>query len=236
MAQRRMFSMAVVDTDFFLEMPVSAQLLYFHLGMRADDDGFVSSPKRIMRSVGCAEDDLRLLIAKNFVIPFDSGVCVITDWRLNNLIRKDRYAPSIYITEKSVISVLSSSRYTIGQPNDNQRLPQWSIGEVSKEEDKCPHEGTSSSSSAVGFFLQNINPSASQLSLDEIQGFTKVLPEALVTHAMQKALDEKKTAWSYIRAILRNWVERGYTCLADVQAGDGKHGAAKEVSCLDNLL
>ena len=122
MARRRMFSMDVVDTDLFLEMPTSAQALYFHLGMRADDDGFVSSPKRIMRSVGCAEDDLRLLIAKNFVIPFDSGVCVITDWKLNNYLRSDRYTPTIYISEKSFISMLSSGKYILGVPNDNQTV------------------------------------------------------------------------------------------------------------------
>lgn len=94
MAKRRMFSLDVVDTDSFLDLPASSQSLYFHLGMRADDDGFVSSPKRITAMVGAAGDDLKLLIAKGFVIPFESGVCVIRDWRVNNYIQRDRYTPS----------------------------------------------------------------------------------------------------------------------------------------------
>lgn len=100
MAKRRMFSLDVVDTDSFLDLPASSQSLYFHLGMRADDDGFVSSPKRITAMVGAAGDDLKLLIAKGFVIPFESGVCVIRDWRVNNYIQRDRYTPSIYTEEK----------------------------------------------------------------------------------------------------------------------------------------
>ncbi len=84
MANRRMFSLDVVDTDKFLEMPLSTQALYFHFGMRADDDGFVSSPKRIIKSLCCNEDDLKLLIAKGYLIPFESGVVVISDWNINN--------------------------------------------------------------------------------------------------------------------------------------------------------
>ena len=87
MAQKRMFSLAVVDTDKFLDMSSSAQALYFHLGMHGDDDGFVSSPKKIARTAGCNDDDLRLLAAKGFVIPFDSGVIVITDWNINNTLK-----------------------------------------------------------------------------------------------------------------------------------------------------
>lgn len=96
MANRRMFSLAVVDTDKFLDMPISAQCLYFHLGMHADDDGFVSSPKKIIKSTGCNNDDLRILVSKEYIIPFDSGVVVITDWKQNNYIQKDRYTPTIY--------------------------------------------------------------------------------------------------------------------------------------------
>lgn len=80
MAERRMFSKSVIDSDMFLDMPISAQALYFHLGMHGDDDGFVSSPKRIARAVGCNDDDLQILASKNFIIPFESGVIVIRDW------------------------------------------------------------------------------------------------------------------------------------------------------------
>ena len=95
MAKRRMFSLDVVDTDAFLDLPASSQSLYFHLGIRADDDGFVSSPRRITAMVSASADDLKLLAAKGFVIPFQSGVCVIRDCRINNYIQKDRYSPTI---------------------------------------------------------------------------------------------------------------------------------------------
>lgn len=112
MAQRRMFSLKIVDTDAFLEMPVSSQLLYFHLAMRADDDGFVSNPKKIMRFIGTQEDDLKILVAKRFILPFDSGVCVIKHWRIHNYIQSDRYTGTTYVEEKSRLRVKENGAYT----------------------------------------------------------------------------------------------------------------------------
>ena len=109
MANRRMFSLDVVNADKFLEMPASSQSLYFHLGMRADDDGFVSSPKSITRTVGSGIDDLKILISKGYVIPFDSGVIVITDWKANNLIKNDRYKPTRYQEEFKKLEVKDGS-------------------------------------------------------------------------------------------------------------------------------
>lgn len=129
MAKRRMFSLDVVDTDKFLEMPASSQSLYFHLGMRADDDGFVSSPKKITNMVNCSNDDLKLLLAKGFLIPFESGIVVITDWKVNNYIRGDRYSESQYKDEKKFLDTTNNGKYTmknnmdtIGIPNDNQNV------------------------------------------------------------------------------------------------------------------
>ena len=104
MAQKRMFSNAVIDNDRFLDMPLSAQALYFHLGMKADDDGFVGSPKKTVRAVNCSEDDLRLLIAKGFVLCFDSGVVVITHWNAHNTIQKDRYTKTMYHEEFALLT------------------------------------------------------------------------------------------------------------------------------------
>ena len=97
MARKRMFDLEVVDTDLFLEMPQSTQNLYFHLGMRADDDGFVSNPKKIIRTIGANEDDLKILFSKQFVIPFESGIVVIRHWKLNNYLRKDRHTDTTKI-------------------------------------------------------------------------------------------------------------------------------------------
>lgn len=114
MAQKRMFSLQVVDTDKFLDMPCSAQALYFHLGLHGDDDGFVSAPKKIARSSGCNDDDLRILAAKGFIIPFKSGVIVITDWKINNTLKNDRYHPTSCLEEKAMLQEDSSGRYYIG--------------------------------------------------------------------------------------------------------------------------
>lgn len=112
MAERRMFSKTIIDSDAFLEMPLSSQALYFHLSMRADDDGFINNPKKIQRTIGSSDDDLKLLIAKRFIIPFESGIVVIKHWKLHNYIQKDRYKPTIFINEKTLIREQDNGVYT----------------------------------------------------------------------------------------------------------------------------
>lgn len=116
MAEKRMFSNKVIETDSFLEMPDSTQNLYFHLSMNADDDGFVAKPKSIMRMTGKKEDDMRLLITKSFIIPFDSGVIVIKHWRINNYLRADRYHETIYKEEKQKLTLNEKGEYELGIP------------------------------------------------------------------------------------------------------------------------
>jgi len=108
-----MFAKTIIDSDAFLDMPLSSQALYFHLSMRADDDGFINNPKKIQRMVGCGDDDLKLLIAKNFIIPFDSGVVVIKHWKIHNYIQKDRYKETVYQEEKALLSTKSNKSYTL---------------------------------------------------------------------------------------------------------------------------
>ena len=117
MAERRMFAKTIIDSDAFLEMPLSTQALYFHLGMRADDDGFVNSPKRIQRLINCSDDDLKLLIAKNFIIPFESGVVVIKHWKIHNYIRSDRYKETPYLEEKEQLALKENNAYTLLDTN-----------------------------------------------------------------------------------------------------------------------
>ena len=112
MAERRMFAKTIVDSDAFLDMPLSTQSLYFHLNMRADDDGFINNPRKIQRMIGCSDDDLKLLIAKRFIIPFESGIVVIKHWKIHNYIQKDRYKPTIYQEEKNLISEKDNKAYT----------------------------------------------------------------------------------------------------------------------------
>ena len=116
MAERRMFAKTIIDSDAFLDMPVTAQLLYFHLAMRADDDGFVNKPKSIMRITGCKDDDINLLFFKKFLIPFENGIVVIKHWKIHNYIRNDRYKETKYKEEKATLTLDENNSYTLGIP------------------------------------------------------------------------------------------------------------------------
>ncbi|EMW5672375.1 DNA replication protein [Enterococcus faecalis] len=126
-----MFAKTIIDSDAFLDMPLSTQSLYFHLSMRADDDGFINNPKKIQRMVGCGDDDLKLLMVKRFILVFDSGVIVIKHWKIHNYIRNDRYKPTLYQEEKAELAEKNSKAYTfkteviesekhLGIPDDNR--------------------------------------------------------------------------------------------------------------------
>ena len=149
MAERRMFAKTIVLSDAFLDMPLSARCLYFTLGMFADDDGFVNSPKGIMRQAGCSEDDMKVLLAKKFLLAFESGVIVIKHWRINNYLQKDRYTPTKYGEEKSKLTLdenmayreakaLSEAMYTQDMYTQD-RLGKESIGKVTNNSADKPH-------------------------------------------------------------------------------------------------
>ena len=138
MAQKRMFSLNVVDTDNFLDMPVSARLLYYELGMRADDDGFVDNWKKILLFTGLKDDDMKVLMAKQFIIPFESGIIVIKHWRLNNYLQKDRIKPTIYQDEYKQLTVDENNVYKLDttciHSIDKYSIDKYSIN--NKEEPK----------------------------------------------------------------------------------------------------
>ena len=155
MANKRMFAKTIIDSDAFLDMPLSTQALYFHLSMRADDDGFINNPKKISRMIGCGEDDLKLLIAKKFLLNFESGVVVIKHWLIHNTLRKDRHTPTNYQDELKQLTQKENGSYkkvddisipnridvtptdddnqlaTTWQPDGNQLATQYSIDKYS---------------------------------------------------------------------------------------------------------
>lgn len=158
MAERRMFAKNVIDSDLFLEMPLSTQALYFHLAMRADDDGFVNNPKKISRMIGADEESLRILISKSFLIPFDTGIVVIRHWKIHNYIRKDTYKSTAYKAEKAALIVDESNKYaTISetvtaplQPCDESvdgSLTQVRLGKVRLGKDSIDIDGEPSENS-----------------------------------------------------------------------------------------
>lgn len=142
---RRMFSDEITTSDAFLDMPSESQLLYYHLGMAADDDGFISNPKMTMRAIGAGDDALKILFVKKFLLPFDNGICVVKHWRINNQLRKDRYKETKYIKEKSQLYIRENGSYTFNPEGalpvpkghflaaGNQLATNWqpSIGKVS---------------------------------------------------------------------------------------------------------
>lgn len=205
MAKRRMFSQQITESDSFLDMPLSAQALYFHLGMSADDDGFVNSPRRVQRVIGANEDDLKLLIAKNFVIAFDTGVVVIKHWKINNAIRNDRYTPTVYADEMAMLYEKTNRAYTltdniIGIPSDNQRYTNGSrrLGKVSIDKDNVVCDMTE------------------LLTVDEIHDLyaryenAHDLIEQVQAEVNQKHLQIKVSAYAYILGYAKNkrWVTK----------------------------
>lgn len=231
MAQKRMFSNSVVQSDEFLEMPDSSQNLYFHLSMQADDDGFVDKWKSIMRMTGKKEDDLKILIAKSFVIPFDTGVLVIRHWRLNNYLQKDRYKETIYKDEKARLTIDKSNVYNLDteciHSIDKNRLDKISIDKNSKEKEQEESESCGGGflendsckddfQKVSKFYQENINlltPYTSKV----LEDFTDELGSELVIYAMQLAVEANVRTIKYIKAILNNWSKANIKTLTEAK-------------------
>lgn len=133
MAERRMMSKSIIKSDTFLDMPATTQNLYFHMLLDADDDGFINAPKSIMRMIGAKDDDMKVLAAKQFVIPFESGVVVIKDWKIHNYIQNDRYKPST-LPERDLLNIQKDKTYTL--KGDVSRMDTGCIQTVSIGKDR----------------------------------------------------------------------------------------------------
>ena len=241
MAQKRMFSNLVVGSDEFLEMPDSSQNLYFHLSMQADDDGFVDNWKSILRMTGKKEDDLKILIAKSFVLPFNSGVLVIKHWKLNNYIQKDRYKETLYKNEKSKLVTDENNVYNLDteciHSIDKNRLDKSSIEENSSSSeykdrknivnDSCVDDLHAIANDSCANDLQNIanfyNSNIGILTpygLEILADYAKDMPEDLIIFAMKKALEADVRNIKYIKGILNSWSKKGIKTLVEAQKED----------------
>lgn len=204
MAERRMFAKTIIDSDAFLDMPVTARLLYYDLAMRADDDGFVNSPKKIMRMVGASQDDLSILVLRKFIIPFDNGVVVIKHWRIHNYIRKDTYNETPYKEQKACLELDENNAYRLtgGYPStDSQRLvdgqsTQVRLGKVRLGKDSVDSTPT---------------PKFTPPTLEEVKAYCKernnqVDPERFIDYYAsqnwKKANGQKVRDW---QACIRQW-------------------------------
>jgi hypothetical protein len=197
MAERRMFSKSVIDSDAFMDMPLSAQALYFHLAIRADDDGFLGNPKMVMRMICASEDDLKLLIAKNFIITFCSGVIVITHWKMHNYIRTDRYKETIHKDEKELLSLKNNGMYTIGIPSDNQ---------VSYQPDTQDRSGKDS----IGKYkddlsiINRLTENEIKLLKDSCTDFDRLIRYADAKIKLRENSSPISDPYSYLKAIIIN--------------------------------
>lgn len=243
MANKRMFSIDVTETDSFLEMPLTAQALYFHLGMRGDDDGFVSNPRSIMRVAGCSEGDLAILAEAGYIISFRSGVIVISDWKVNNNLRNDRYKPTTFQSERSMLSETANKRYilnstptgsqmdTIGIPSDNQVTPQPNVTQRNPTQ-RNPTQRSSNSNDTAAAADPRTDPGLAEIvqhfqdvigifprsALNKLQRWREVYPAEIIHAAVDEAAENNVRKWRYVDGVLKGWQADGVRTLGDVEA------------------
>lgn len=254
MAEKRMFSKTIIDSDTFLEMPLSTQALYFHLSMRADDDGFLNNARKVQRIIGASEDDLKLLILKRFIIAFDDGIIVIKHWRMNNYLRKDRYTPTIYQEEFAMLEIKDNGAYTLpattGIPDGNRCVTQISIDKVSKDKisiDKisidntiCPEpEPAQDRKQAISLTLND--KSEYWIYGDQVEQWSQLFPAVDVMQELRKMkswLDSNPSRRKTKRGILRfvnGWLSKEQD-KGKFNIGAGNNSVAARMSGLGAFL
>lgn len=242
MANKRMFSVDVTETDAFLEMPLTAQALYFHLGMRGDDDGFVSNPRSIVRVSGCSESDLATLAQSGYIITFRSGVIVISDWKVNNYLRGDRYKTTVFQNELSMLEETANKRYvlahgakrsTVGIPNDNQVATQYRVekSRVAVVDKTTAAAAGSRTDSDLAKIVQQYEQTIGQFprsALDKLQGYRRSIPTEVICKAFDEAAESGHRSWKYVNGILKSWQADGVRTLGDVETRRDARKKAKE--------
>ena len=224
MADKRMFSKSVVESDAFYDMPTSTQTLYFHFNMNADDEGFVENPKNIMTLCKSSPEDLRILGEKNFIIMFESKIIVIKHWKINNNLRSDRFKPTNYIEEKNMLYLKPNKAYTLdytkglplGIPTDNHWYAQYSrveniveeinIGEISIEDKEILKQYICNSG-------EKLIPATATTILSLIKNFGKDFFE----EALKVAVIRKNVRIDYIIGILDSWKNKGFKTIDDIK-------------------
>ena len=201
-AERRMISKKIVDTDIFTDMPITSRLLYYELNWRADDDGFVSSPKKITRAAGCSDDDLRLLIAKRFIIPFESGIILISDWRVHNYIQKDRYKATIYNEEKDQVITTDSGSYTKCIQDVSSLETQVRLGKDRLELGKDRLDKTTCDERTKSTFVKPTLEEVSEYCKERNKG---VNPEKFINHYTSNGWMVGKNKMKDWKSAVRTW-------------------------------
>lgn len=234
--------MDVTESDSFLEMPLTAQALYFHLGMRGDDDGFVSNPRSIVRVSGCSESDLVTLEQSGYIITFRSGVIVISDWKVNNYLRGDRYKTTVFQNELSMLEETANKRYvlahgakrsTVGIPNDNQVATQYRVekSRVAVVDKTAAAAAGSRIDPDLEKIVQQSERTIGQFprsALDKLQSYRSSLPTDVICKAFDEAAESGHRSWKYVNGILKSWQADGVRTLGDVETRREARKKAKE--------
>ena len=260
MAEKRMISSKITDHDNFTTLPASAQALYLHLVLSADDDGFCAQTNSAMLKAHAKKKDIDELVKRRYLIRFDSGVYAVKHWKMQNSIRPDRYHETEYKEEKALLNVKPNGSYTTSkrqpsgcesaanpqpydgqsaanpQPSDNNLQPQYlglGLGLNNTTTDNArARAGEAEENNPFGrvmtYFMDRINPYPSQTAIDFLKGYTASLGADVVIHAFEIALDEKKTNWRYIQAILQGYEQNGYKTLIDVTDAEQRFKEEKE--------
>lgn len=228
MAQRRMFSKKITETDTFLDMPMSSQCLYFHLNMSADDDGFIGNAKTIKRMIGASDDDLKILLSKEFLIPFENGVVVIKDWKIHNYIQKDRYNETIYKEEKSRLGENESKQYqrlqdmdtkciqNVSEPDTQVRIGKDRLGKDRQEEEETPAAARDEMESYFG--------SLTQYMFEDLEFYKDKFDEldAIVIEAIEISRQRSVKNWNYTKKIIQDWRNHNLKTLDAVRKHEAK--------------
>ena len=242
MAERRMFSKSIIDTDAFLELPLSAQALYFHLSMRADDEGFVAKPKSIQRLVRASDDDLKLLIAKRYILAFDTGVIVIKHWKIHNYIRGDRLQETNYLDEKSKLTLQENMAYT--EFDGDKSVPIRTktlvntecLSDVSQVSVTCP-SNVSIGKDSIG--KDSIGKDRLGNTASPGKKNSKALfVENVKDRNLSEPLIEKLTEWIEYKVQRKEpYVERGIkSFLTQMEKAEQKYGTSALIYCIDTSM
>ena len=240
-----MFSKKITDTDSFLDMSLSAQALYFHLNMGADDEGFVDNVKKIQRSIGASNDDLKILIGKGFLIPFESGVVVIRHWRIHNYIQADRFQATIYQDEKEQLEFDKSKIASIKPldqciQNVSKMDTQVRLGEDSLDKDRLDKVNNLYSGEDEKKSLSQIIKSTSvkinDRQIQQIQEYIGLdnMTVDMIDYAIQLTEDAGAESFNYLNKILKSWKDKGLTSLDEAKAEtsgfrDSKNSTSRRV-------
>lgn len=238
MAEKRMFSKKVTDSDSFIELPSTTQALYFHLNQGADDDGFNNQIQLAMTKAHASPDDLKLLIVKNFVLKFENGIIVIKHWRLHNTLRKDRYAPTEFQEEIHTLNISANGVYTTKEIDEicigNQMATTWQpLGNPDKnrlDKNRLDNSTNIDSNNIYELFEKSFGRTISPLEYENIAKMLSDYSEEFVKKALSEAVSRNAFSLVYIERILINWKSNNLQTIEDVEKFIEKFHTKKNIT------